>query len=58
MDIDSSAIDIDRLRLWLSLVVDKDDLDPIETLPNLDYMIVALSAEGEDYAKSKKNFSA
>jgi len=28
------------LRLWLSLVVDEDDLDPIETLPNLDYKIV------------------
>jgi hypothetical protein len=41
VDIDSSAIDIARLRLWLSLVVDEDDLDPIETLPNLDYKIVA-----------------
>jgi len=40
VDIDSSAIDIARLRLWLSLVVDEDDLDPIETLPNLDYKIV------------------
>ncbi|MCK5633083.1 class I SAM-dependent DNA methyltransferase, partial [bacterium] len=28
------------MRLWLSLVVDEDDLDPIETLPNLDYKIV------------------
>ncbi|MCK9499004.1 MAG: DUF559 domain-containing protein, partial [Bacteroidales bacterium] len=41
VDIDSSAIDIARLRLWLSLVVDEDDLDPIETLPNLDYKIVS-----------------
>jgi hypothetical protein len=41
VDIDNSAIDIARLRLWLSLVVDEDDLDPIETLPNLDYKIVA-----------------
>lgn len=40
VDIDNSAIDIARLRLWLSLVVDEDDLDPIETLPNLDYKIV------------------
>ena len=40
VDIDPSAIDIARLRLWLSLVVDEDDLDPIETLPNLDYKIV------------------
>jgi Alw26I/Eco31I/Esp3I family type II restriction m6 adenine DNA methyltransferase len=41
VDIDRSAIDIARLRLWLSLVVDEDDLDQIETLPNLDYKIVA-----------------
>ena len=40
VDVDASAIDIARLRLWLSLVVDEDDLDPIETLPNLDYKIV------------------
>lgn len=40
VDIDASAIDIARLRLWLSLVVDEDDLDNIETLPNLDYKIV------------------
>ena len=54
VDIDASAIDIARLRLWLSLVVDEDDLDPIETLPNLDYKIVCgnsligLPAQGAD----------
>ncbi|MBN3520714.1 Eco57I restriction-modification methylase domain-containing protein [Algoriphagus lutimaris] len=54
VDIDPSAIDIARLRLWLSLVVDEDDLDPIETLPNLDYKIVCgnsligLPAQGVD----------
>lgn len=40
VDIDPSAIDIARLRLWLSLVVDEEDLDTIEALPNLDYKIV------------------
>ncbi|KAA6334356.1 hypothetical protein EZS27_017318 [termite gut metagenome] len=40
VDIDASAIDIARLRLWLSLVVDEEDFDNIETLPNLDYKIV------------------
>ena len=40
VDIDASAIDIARLRLWLSLIVDEDNLEPIETLPNLDYKIV------------------
>lgn len=60
VDIDASAIDIARLRLWLSLVVDEDDLDPIETLPNLDYKIVCgnsligLPAQGADrYPKLK-----
>ena len=40
VDIDPSAIDIARLRLWLSLVVDEEDYDAIEALPNLDYKIV------------------
>lgn len=40
VDIDASAIDIARLRLWLSLIVDEEDYDRIEALPNLDYKIV------------------
>ena len=40
VDIDASAIDIARLRLWLSLIVDEEDYGKIETLPNLDYKIV------------------
>lgn len=40
VDIDASAIDIARLRLWLSLIVDEDDFYSIEALPNLDYKIV------------------
>ena len=40
VDIDTSAIDIARLRLWLSLIVDEEDYDTIEALPNLDYKIV------------------
>ncbi|MCK5228988.1 MAG: Eco57I restriction-modification methylase domain-containing protein, partial [Desulfobulbaceae bacterium] len=40
VDIDPSAIDIARLRLWLSLIVDEDDYDNIEALPNLDYKIM------------------
>ena len=40
VDIDASAIDIARLRLWLSLVVDEEDFENIEALPNLDYKIV------------------
>ena len=40
VDIDDSAIDIARLRLWLSMIVDEEDYDTIEALPNLDYKIV------------------
>jgi len=40
VDIDASAIDIARLRLWLSMIVDEEDYDTIEALPNLDYKIV------------------
>ena len=39
IDIDSSAVDIARLRLWLSLIVDEDLSDEVEPLPNLDYKI-------------------
>ncbi len=61
VDIDRSAIDIARLRLWLSLVVDEDDLEPIETLPNLDYKIVCgnslvgLPPQGADRYPSLKD---
>ena len=40
VDIDSAAIDIAKLRLWLSLIVDEDDFENIQPLPNLDYKIV------------------
>ena len=40
VDIESGAIDIAKLRLWLSLVVDEDDFQNIKPLPNLSYKIV------------------
>lgn len=40
VDIDASAIDVARLRLWLSLIVDEEDYGNIDALPNLDYKIV------------------
>lgn len=39
VDIDPGAIEIAKLRLWLSLVVDYD-LEQIEPLPNLDYKLM------------------
>ncbi len=40
VNIDPGAVDIARLRLWLSLVVDEEDYESIKPLPNLDYKIV------------------
>ena len=40
VDIDPGAVDIAKLRLWLSLVVDEDDFTQVKPLPNLDYKIV------------------
>jgi len=40
VDIDASAVEIAKLRLWLSLVVDEEDVRQIKPLPNLDYKIV------------------
>ncbi|MHB8335804.1 MAG: Eco57I restriction-modification methylase domain-containing protein [Ignavibacteriaceae bacterium] len=37
VDIDSGAVDIARLRFWLSLIVDEEEPTP---LPNLDYKIM------------------
>ncbi|GAB5492424.1 MAG: hypothetical protein Phog2KO_26390 [Phototrophicaceae bacterium] len=44
VDIDAGAIDIAKLRLWLSLVVDEDNYQDIQPLPNLDYKIVCGNA--------------
>lgn len=41
VDIDSGAVEIAKLRLWLSLVVDEEDVRQIKPLPNLDYKIVS-----------------
>ena len=41
VDIDPSAVEIAKLRLWLSLVVDEEDVQQIKPLPNLDYKVVA-----------------
>lgn len=40
VDIESGAVEIAKLRLWLSLVVDEEDIENIKALPNLDYKIV------------------
>lgn len=40
VDIDCGAVEIAKLRLWLSLVVDEKDIEVIKPLPNLDYKVV------------------
>jgi hypothetical protein len=40
VDIDPGAVEITKLRLWLSLVVDEEDIKNIKPLPNLDYKVV------------------
>ena len=40
VDIDPGAVEIAKLRLWLSLVVDEQDVRRIKPLPNLSYKIV------------------
>jgi len=40
VDLDPGAVEIAKLRLWLSLVVDEEDVRQIKPLPNLFYKIV------------------
>jgi len=40
VDIDPGAVEIAKLRLWLSLIVEEEDIKQIKPLPNLDYKIV------------------
>lgn len=54
VDIDAGAVDIAKLRFWLSLVVDEEDIKNIKPLPNLDYKIMQgnsliTSYEGIDF---------
>lgn len=40
VDIEPSAVDIAKLRLWLSLIVDEENFREIRPLPDLDYNIM------------------
>ena len=48
VDIDSGATEIAKLRLWLSLIVDEEDILQIKPLPNLDYKIMQGNSLIED----------
>ncbi|MEA2033114.1 MAG: type IIL restriction-modification enzyme MmeI [Euryarchaeota archaeon] len=52
VDIEPEAIEIARLRLWLSLVVD-EELDYVEPLPNLDYKLLVGNSLVESWRGKK-----
>jgi len=49
VDIDLGAVEIAKLRLWLSLIVDEEDYKHIKPLPNLDYKIMQGNSLLEEY---------
>ncbi|HOU75520.1 MAG TPA: TaqI-like C-terminal specificity domain-containing protein [Candidatus Dojkabacteria bacterium] len=49
VDIDPGAVEIAKLRLWLSLIVDETDIKNIKPLPNLDYKIMQGNSLLEEY---------
>ena len=49
VDIDPGAVEIAKLRLWLSLIVDEEDIEQIKPLPNLDYKIMQGNSLLEEY---------
>lgn len=53
VDIDPGAVEIAKLRLWLSLMVDEDNIKSIKPLPNLDYKIMQGNSLLEEYEEIK-----
>ena len=49
VDIDSSAVEIAKLRFWLSLIVDEEDIKIIKPLPNLDHKIMCGNSLLEEF---------
>ncbi|MEN4017783.1 MAG: TaqI-like C-terminal specificity domain-containing protein [Methanobacterium sp.] len=49
VDLDSSAVDITKLRFWLSLIVDEESIDDIKPLPNLDHKVMCGNSLLEEY---------
>jgi len=49
VDIESSAVEITKLRFWLSLIVDELDMKNIKPLPNLDHKIICGNSLLEEF---------
>ena len=52
VDIDTSAVEIAKLRLWLSLIIEEINIKKTSALPNLQYRIV----QGDSLVESYSNF--
>jgi len=52
VDIDGSAIEIAKLRMWLSLLIEEDKLKKANVLPNLQYRLV----QGDSLIESYEDF--
>jgi type I restriction-modification system DNA methylase subunit len=50
VDEDPGAVEIAKLRLWLSMVVDETEIGDIQPLPNLDYKIMQGNSLLEEFA--------
>jgi len=53
VDIESSAVDIAKLRFWLTLIVDELDMKNIKPLPNLDHKIMCGNSLLEEFEGKK-----
>ena len=49
VDLELSATDITKLRFWLSLIVDEEDMNEIRPLPNLDNQIMCGNSLVDSY---------
>jgi hypothetical protein len=49
VDIDPSAVEIAKLRFWLSLIVDEEKRENIQPLPNLDHKIMCGNSLLEEF---------
>jgi len=57
VDIEPSAVDTAKLRLWLSLIVDEDKIENIHQLPNLDFKIMQGNSIIDEYNNIKLDLS-
>lgn len=44
VDIEPMAVEISRLRAWLSLIVDEEDSSKVDALPNLDFKFITANS--------------